>query len=577
MIATVTYTPAWANGGNSNHDYQPSSPEQFGEFAGEVAARYASEGVHTFEIWNEPNIGYWRPVPDPARYAQVLCSAYAHIHAVDPQATVLTGGTSPAGNGPTSVSPQTWLTDLYADGARGCFDAVAHHPYVDSSATPVDLGNAWDLMYDAYPPSNLRAIMSAHGDGAKRIWATEVGCNREALGDVECSSRIAKAFRLWQGFAWAGVLCWFTYWDPNAYGLVTSSWTPRPAWHAYQASCRRIRLSALGSARRSSTSARGSRQARSSVVPGVRPSVQRLRAVAPGREQGAPRRRRGPLQSSAEVSRARKAEQSAANIGNPPQKLSNTTQLAVVSGAAVPAVGLGWVWGAPARGCLGASRKEVRVSASDASGMVAAGLPSMPRGARAAAARSTAWTCRGAAAEDRAVTAVAILIGLAALALLAHGLFSLWLMLYAWNTPEAMRSTMGPRVFAEPELSFTVLVPAREEEAVIAQTMSRLRDAEYPPRAARDHRHLPGGRRGHDRGRLERDRGAQDAAGPSRRLQRSAVQQAARAQLRIRDVLQRRRRDLRRRGRRPPGHLQRPQHGDDREAGRRSSRAECSS
>lgn len=79
------------------------------------------------------------------------------------------------------------------------------------------------------------------------------------------------------------------------------------------------------------------------------------------------------------------------------------------------------------------------------------------------------------------MTLVAVLIGLAALALLAHGLFSLWLMLYAWNTPEAMRSTMGPRVFAEPELSFTVLVPAREEQAVIAQTMSRLRDAQYPP------------------------------------------------------------------------------------------------
>jgi hypothetical protein len=235
VIATVTYTPAWANGGSTNHNFEPSSPEKFGEFAGEVAARYGPEGVHTFEIWNEPNIGYWRPVPSPARYAEVLCSAYAHIHAADPHATVLTGGTSPAGDGSMSVSPQTWLTDLYADGARGCFDAVAHHPYVDSSAKPGDLGNAWDLMYDAYPPSNLRAIMTAHGDGGKRIWATEVGCKREALGDAECSSRIAKAFRLWQGFSWAGVLCWFTYWDPNAYGLVTSSWTPRPEWQAYQA------------------------------------------------------------------------------------------------------------------------------------------------------------------------------------------------------------------------------------------------------------------------------------------------------------------------------------------------------
>jgi hypothetical protein len=234
VIATITYTPAWANGGSPNHNYQPTSAQQFGQFAGEVAARYASQGVHTYEIWNEPNIGFWRPVPNPANYAQVLCHAYQRIHAADPKAMVLTGGTSPAGNGPTTYSPQTWLTDLYADGARNCFDAVAHHPYVDSSATPGDLGNPWALMYDAYPPSNLRAIMSAHGDANKRVWATEVGCNVSALGNRECASRITKAFKLWRGYPWAGVLCWFTYWDPNVYGLVDSGWKPRPAWHAYQ-------------------------------------------------------------------------------------------------------------------------------------------------------------------------------------------------------------------------------------------------------------------------------------------------------------------------------------------------------
>jgi hypothetical protein len=147
---------------------------------------------------------------------------------------VLTGGTSPAGNGSSSYSPQTWLSDIYADGGGHCFDAVAHHPYVDSSATPGDLGNAWYLMSDAYPPSNLRAIMSAHGDSAKRVWATEVGCNRVALGDAECSARIAEAMRLWQSYPWAGALCWFTYWDPNVYGLVNGEWKARPEWAAYQ-------------------------------------------------------------------------------------------------------------------------------------------------------------------------------------------------------------------------------------------------------------------------------------------------------------------------------------------------------
>jgi hypothetical protein len=235
VIATISYAPPWANGGNPNHDYQPTSPDQFGQFAGEVAARYAPQGVHTYEIWNEPNIGFWQPGPNPAYYTQVLCSAYRYIHAADPHATVLTGGTSPAGDGASSYSPQTWLTDLYANGGGSCFDAVAHHPYVDSSPVSGELGNAWQLMSSEYAPSNLRAIMLSHGDSAKRIWATEVGCNRSALGDSECSARIAAALRLWQTYSWAGVLCWFTYWDPNVYGLVDGNWTPRPEWYAYQA------------------------------------------------------------------------------------------------------------------------------------------------------------------------------------------------------------------------------------------------------------------------------------------------------------------------------------------------------
>lgn len=234
VIATISYTPPWANGGYTNHDYQPSSADQFGQFAGQVAARYAAQGVHTYEIWNEPNIGFWQPKPDPAYYTTVLCSAYRYIHVADPQAVVITGGTSPAGDGTSTYSPQTWLTDLYADGARNCFDAVSHHPYVDSSSVAGDLGNGWNLMSNAYPPSNLRAIMTANSDSAKRIWATEVGCDRSRLGDTECSNRLNAALQLWRGYAWAGALCWFTYWDPNVYGLVDGNWVPRPEWYALQ-------------------------------------------------------------------------------------------------------------------------------------------------------------------------------------------------------------------------------------------------------------------------------------------------------------------------------------------------------
>lgn len=225
VIATITYTPAWANGGHSDHAYAPTAADEFGQFAGAVAGRYAPQGVHTYEIWNEPNIGFWKPTPDPQAYTAVLCSAYQRIHAADPAATVITGGTSPAGDGPSTYSPQTWLSDLYAAGAKPCFDAVGHHPYVDAWAN-------WDAM--ATYTVNLRQIEIAHGDTAKRIWATEVGCNRSSLGDTECSNRISQAFGMWRGYTWAGALLWFTYWDPNIYGLVDGNWSPRPEWFSYQ-------------------------------------------------------------------------------------------------------------------------------------------------------------------------------------------------------------------------------------------------------------------------------------------------------------------------------------------------------
>jgi len=78
------------------------------------------------------------------------------------------------------------------------------------------------------------------------------------------------------------------------------------------------------------------------------------------------------------------------------------------------------------------------------------------------------------------MTALFVLISLAALALLAHGFFSLWLMLHAWNTPGCLRATSGPERFKKPKLSFSILIPAREEEAVIAQTMARIWEANYP-------------------------------------------------------------------------------------------------
>jgi cellulose synthase/poly-beta-1,6-N-acetylglucosamine synthase-like glycosyltransferase len=78
------------------------------------------------------------------------------------------------------------------------------------------------------------------------------------------------------------------------------------------------------------------------------------------------------------------------------------------------------------------------------------------------------------------VTVLSITIAFVALALLSHALFSLSLMLHAWEKPERLRATGGPERFREPKVSYTVLLPARGEEAVIADTIARVWDADYP-------------------------------------------------------------------------------------------------
>jgi cellulose synthase/poly-beta-1,6-N-acetylglucosamine synthase-like glycosyltransferase len=58
--------------------------------------------------------------------------------------------------------------------------------------------------------------------------------------------------------------------------------------------------------------------------------------------------------------------------------------------------------------------------------------------------------------------------------------YTLYLMLYTWDRPEAYRMAQAPARFLSPQKSFTVLLPARHEEEVIQTTMERVVRARYP-------------------------------------------------------------------------------------------------
>ncbi|MBE1546091.1 hypothetical protein GGC64_000099 [Mycobacterium sp. OAS707] len=148
-------------------------PADFAAFAAEVAQRYHGE-ISAYEVWNEPNsYKSWSPAVDPVAYTNVLKAAYNAIKASDPNATVVAGvlGAVVTAGGLT-MDPVTFVQTMYANGAKGYFDALSYHPYNYSKTfaeqNPSFISPLQMLL-------KMRQTMLANGDDLVKIWASEYG------------------------------------------------------------------------------------------------------------------------------------------------------------------------------------------------------------------------------------------------------------------------------------------------------------------------------------------------------------------------------------------------------------------
>jgi len=73
-----------------------------------------------------------------------------------------------------------------------------------------------------------------------------------------------------------------------------------------------------------------------------------------------------------------------------------------------------------------------------------------------------------------------LLLAVGSVLLGAQSAYSTALMLYAWEDEEKRVRNRVPTTFAPPQRSFTILLPARHEEAVIQDTIQRVVDLHYP-------------------------------------------------------------------------------------------------
>jgi len=77
-------------------------------------------------------------------------------------------------------------------------------------------------------------------------------------------------------------------------------------------------------------------------------------------------------------------------------------------------------------------------------------------------------------------TLLGITLGSMALVLFGVAAATIWWMLHAWRDPETLAGTGFAHEGGPPTLSFSLLVPARHEDAVLAATLDQLNALDYP-------------------------------------------------------------------------------------------------
>jgi hypothetical protein len=250
VLGTIIYTPSWARASGTSGVTPPTNLSDYANFAKAAATHFGLLGVHAYEIWNEPNIvQFWAPGPDPARYTQMLKLAYAAVKQADSSATVISAGLSPYGSYGQSdaqhMNPISFLEKMYANGAAGNMDAVGWHPY----NYPYGIGfynwSAWSQMSQTAP--SARSVMSANGDGAKQIWATEFGAptgsTSNSMSMTAQAQLVTDSYAALKGWSWAGPAFFYSYRDNGTnlsnvednFGVLYNNWSPKPAYTAYQA------------------------------------------------------------------------------------------------------------------------------------------------------------------------------------------------------------------------------------------------------------------------------------------------------------------------------------------------------
>jgi hypothetical protein len=195
--------------------------------------------VRTWQVWNEPNIGYYFwPQPSVPKYAGLVELTHSAVTRVDPGATLALGGLPCR----AEFSCTKYLRELFArSGIERDFDLVAIHPYAPS------------VNYMLKEIRQARQVIDRHGDPRTRIWVSELGWgsdpptshyNEGLRGQARMLTHSFSALRHRRRSLGIEGLSWFDWrdaseeqpscsWCSHA-GLFTSRGKAKPSWRAFR-------------------------------------------------------------------------------------------------------------------------------------------------------------------------------------------------------------------------------------------------------------------------------------------------------------------------------------------------------
>lgn len=141
----------------------PEGRAAYAKWAAAAVSHFKGRGI-CWEIWNEPNGGFWSPIANVEEYSAMAVEASKAIRAVDPDA-ILTG---PA----TSTIDMAFLEGCFKAGLLEYWDAVTVHPYRQTGPESVTFEyDALRRLIAQYQPKSRPPVKILSGEwGYSSVW-----------------------------------------------------------------------------------------------------------------------------------------------------------------------------------------------------------------------------------------------------------------------------------------------------------------------------------------------------------------------------------------------------------------------